>query len=168
MKARRVVSGQDKNGKSRIISDEIIEGVCFAGGVLTEVWGGDVMPSFPSSGKPPRYEGYFPPAGGYRFLFNMILPANAVVTEDESAATQMSGGIKDALEDGENAGMHTTDSVDFIVITSGVAGLELDDGEKILLKQGDLFIQNGTRHRWFNPTNEPATFVAVLIGGVRS
>ncbi len=168
MQTRRVVSGQDASGKSKIMSDELVSGVAMAGGILTEIWGSDTMPVLPNSGERPSYDGFFAPAGGYRVLHNTILPDDTDVVEDESAQAQLGGGIAEVLEDGENAGMHKTDSADFIIVTAGVVGLELDDGEKVVLNTGDLFVQNGTRHRWFSPNNQPATFLAVMIGGVRS
>jgi mannose-6-phosphate isomerase-like protein (cupin superfamily) len=43
--------------------------------------------------------------------------------------------------------------------------LELDDGERVHLRQGDCVIQNGTRHRWRNPLDEPCLMAFVSIGG---
>ena len=62
-------------------------------------------------------------------------------------------------------GMHTTDTIDFEVILSGEVWLELDDGEEVHLREGDTFVQNGTRHRWFNRGKVPAKIAVVLIGG---
>jgi hypothetical protein len=42
---------------------------------------------------------------------------------------------------------------------------ELDDGQKVHLRQGDCIVQNGTRHRWRNPLPEPCLFVS--LGGKR-
>ena len=41
--------------------------------------------------------------------------------------------------------------IDFEVVLSGEVICELDDGAEVTLKQGDTFVQNGTRHRWRNP-----------------
>ena len=42
--------------------------------------------------------------------------------------------------------------------------LELDDGAQVTLEPGDTVVQNGTRHAWRNPFDEPATFVVTLVG----
>ena len=47
---------------------------------------------------------------------------------------------------------------------SGRVVLELDDGATVELGPGDTVVQNGTRHAWRNPFDEPATLVVVLIG----
>ena len=57
-----------------------------------------------------------------------------------------------------------TASVDFGVVLSGQALLELDDGATVVLDVGDTYIQNGTRHRWSNPGDEPAVLAVALVG----
>ena len=47
-----------------------------------------------------------------------------------------------------------------------VPTLELDDGETIL-QTGDSVVQNGTRHRWSNRGQAPATLAIVLLGAPR-
>jgi quercetin dioxygenase-like cupin family protein len=61
--------------------------------------------------------------------------------------------------------MHTTDSVDIILVLAGEITLELDDGAEKVCRAGDIIVQNGTRHRWHNNTDELAVTYAVLIGG---
>ena len=65
-------------------------------------------------------------------------------------------------------GMHTTDTVDYGILTQGEISLELDDGQVIALKPGDIVVQNGTRHAWRNGGDRPATLIFVLIGANRS
>jgi len=50
---------------------------------------------------------------------------------------------------------------------SGRVILELDDGATVELGPGDTVIQNGTRHAWRNPYEEPCQIVVVLVGAVR-
>ena len=45
--------------------------------------------------------------------------------------------------------------IDYGVVVRGEMTLELDDGQKVHLRQGDCIVQNGTRHRWRNPLPEP-------------
>jgi mannose-6-phosphate isomerase-like protein (cupin superfamily) len=64
----------------------------------------------------------------------------------------------------DHPGMHTTPTVDYEFVVSGRVVLELDDGQTRELGPGDTVVQNGTRHAWRNPFDEPCTLVAVLIG----
>ena len=64
----------------------------------------------------------------------------------------------------DTPGMHTTATIDFEYIISGRVILELDDGATRELGPGDTVVQNGTRHAWRNPFDEPCTFLVVLIG----
>jgi mannose-6-phosphate isomerase-like protein (cupin superfamily) len=61
-------------------------------------------------------------------------------------------------------GMHTTATIDYGVVLSGRAVLELDDGVTVTLGAGDTYIQNGTRHRWSNPGDVPAVIAVTFIG----
>jgi len=58
--------------------------------------------------------------------------------------------------------MHTTPTLDFIVVVSGQLELGLESGTQ-LLGPGDVLVQRGTVHRWRNPGPEPCTFVGVMI-----
>jgi hypothetical protein len=42
--------------------------------------------------------------------------------------------------------------------------MEVDNGQQVHLKQGDVLIQNGTRHKWMNKTSTPTVMLSVLIG----
>ena len=72
-------------------------------------------------------------------------------------------GLAEHLEPAE-PGMHTTATVDYGIVLSGHATLELDDGVKVTLNPGDTYIQNGTRHRWSNSGAEPAVLAVALVG----
>jgi mannose-6-phosphate isomerase-like protein (cupin superfamily) len=63
-------------------------------------------------------------------------------------------------------GVHTTDSVDYDIVLDGEIWLELDE-ETVHLRQGDVVVQNGTRHAWRNRGDRPATLAFVLIGATR-
>jgi uncharacterized cupin superfamily protein len=177
MKIRRVASGEDANGKAHVASDVIIEGASVDGmAELALIWAGDAAPRFPLSGEQPHCPVYFPTLGGYRFVIFTVPPegevaaAQARLKADEVAKAQaemtkhIGSGLFDAMES-DHPGMHTTDTIDFEVILEGEVWLELDDGVEVHLKTGDTFVQNGTRHRWFNRGSVPAKIAVVLIGG---
>ena len=163
MAIRRVVTGQDKNGKSIIVSDEQVEPIHVSTTSLTRLWGAEEPPKFPQSGKAPAYEKMFPGPGGYRFLI-MTLPPNSVSAPSAEEMKRIAPDVHAHMEKGD-LGMHTTDTVDLEVVLSGEATQEFDDGVKVHLKAGDTFIQNGTRHRWSNRGSVPAVIAVVIIGG---
>ena len=66
--------------------------------------------------------------------------------------------------DPSDPGMHTTDTIDFEVVLDGTVVLELDDGAEVTLNPGDTVVQNGTRHRWKNPGDEPARLALFIVG----
>jgi quercetin dioxygenase-like cupin family protein len=65
------------------------------------------------------------------------------------------------------AGFHASASVDVIVMISGDIWLELDDGKEVKLSAGDILIQNGTRHRWHNYSDEWPLMAVVIVGAQR-
>ena len=64
----------------------------------------------------------------------------------------------------DHPGMHTTATVDFEYVVSGRCVLELDNGATRELKAGDTVVQNGTRHAWRNPYDEPCVMVVMIVG----
>jgi quercetin dioxygenase-like cupin family protein len=66
--------------------------------------------------------------------------------------------------DPSDPGMHATDTIDFEVVLEGTVVLELDDGAEVTLNAGDTVVQNGTRHRWKNPTDKPARLALFVCG----
>jgi mannose-6-phosphate isomerase-like protein (cupin superfamily) len=173
MDARRVVTGHDANGKAVFVSDELVEPVTLAllpGSEFHQIWGSDRTVSFPDDGSRPSASEYFPPLGGFRFGFFTIPPDNgrgAPADLDMAAALaefeQKLPGMARHLEIDE-PGMHTTASVDYGIVLSGEATLELDDGATVVLRPGDTYIQNGTRHRWSNSGSVPAVLAVTLVG----
>jgi quercetin dioxygenase-like cupin family protein len=59
--------------------------------------------------------------------------------------------------------LHTTSTIDFAVVMSGqiVAILENDE---VTLKQNDIFIQRATHHGWKNVTDTPCAVLLFIVG----
>jgi mannose-6-phosphate isomerase-like protein (cupin superfamily) len=172
---RRVVTGHDSQGRSRVVDDGHVEPITselMPGYAAYRLWGRDERPTFPDDGSPHRADAYFPPRDGSRFMVNSIPPGEPVPPPDldEAAALneleRLMPGAMAAMEP-DAPGMHTTDSIDYVVIVSGEVTLELDDGEQTVLRAGDVVIQNGTRHAWRNHGTESCTIVGVAIGADR-
>ncbi|MGA2969563.1 MAG: cupin domain-containing protein [Acidimicrobiales bacterium] len=176
MQVRRVVTGHDHEGNAVFVSDEMVLPVTPTLTPGTEfhlLWGADSASSFPDDGSKPQTELYFPPIDGFRFAF-FTLPPNrdGDMPHIDTAAAQEEfrsklPGLAEYL-DAEHPGMHTTATIDFGVVISGEAVLELDDKEKVTLRMGDTYVQNGTRHRWSNKGDVPFVIAVILIGAHHS
>lgn len=176
MRIRRVVTGQTAAGRSVFVSDEQVEPTTLQllpGAEFHQMWGADEAMALPTDGARPATPRYFPPTAGFRFLFFTLGPDRVTLPADLDvpAALQELGeklpGLGEAMEP-DNPGMHTTDTVDFDVVISGEAWLELDDGAEVRLGPGDCVVQNGTRHRWHNRTSEPCVIAVALLGAKRA
>jgi mannose-6-phosphate isomerase-like protein (cupin superfamily) len=173
MDVRRVVTGHKAEGRAVFVSDEQVVPVTLAllpGSEFHQLWGSDVTCRFPDAGARPDARRYFPPVGGFRVgLFTVPPDGGAGSPPDldiEAALAEFEEklpGLGEYLEQDE-PGMHTTATVDFGVVLSGQATLELDDGATVVLNPGDTYIQNGTRHRWSNSGDAPAVLAIALIG----
>ena len=97
------------------------------------------------------------------FTYVVIPPDDAVMHGGHEPASTASADFH-VEDDGR---MHRTDTIDYGVLLKGELWLELDDGREQLLRAGDCFVQNGTRHAWRNPFDEPCRMVVVLVGAHR-
>ena len=176
MGIRRVVTGHDAAGKAVFAGDEVVEPITLAlvpGAEFYRLWGADELSSFPDDGSPPIAVQYFPGPGGFRFGLFTVAPDAAVNFDDldiEAALAEMDRelpGLAAHMEP-DNPGMHTTATIDYEYVVSGRVILELDDGATRELGAGDTVVQNGTRHAWRNPYDEPCVLIVVLVGANHS
>ena len=175
MKVRRVVTGQQSDGKSVFVSDEEVEPVTVSllpGAEFHRLWGNDETPKLPTDGSPTAQHAYFPPAGGFRWGLFTLPPSSQQTVEGidfEKAFAEFEEklpGMAGHMEP-DHPGMHTTDTVDFEVVLSGEVTLELDDGAEVTLGPGDTVVQNGTRHAWHNRGDIPVVIAVGIIGAQR-
>jgi mannose-6-phosphate isomerase-like protein (cupin superfamily) len=169
---RRIVT-EDVDGKSVVQSDESLPAYEFKtvpGYEHTLIW---VSPATPDLRKQQRFNGYpdsvVPGPGGTSLHFVTFPPA-AVFADpsfDGEAARNEAlvrlKGLADHFEK-EDPAMHKTNTVDYSVVYDGEIWLELDDGETLHLKRGDVVVQNGTRHAWRNKGTMPVTMLFFLNG----
>jgi mannose-6-phosphate isomerase-like protein (cupin superfamily) len=175
MKIRRVVTGHDPEGKARVVDDGEVEPITSElrpGCAAYRLWGRDERPTFPDDGAPRRAEAYYPPRDGSRFMINTIPPGELVPPPNLDTAAALDElerhmpGAMAHMEPGV-PGTHTTDSIDYVLVVSGEVTLELDDGERTVLRAGDVVVQNGTRHAWRNHGTETCMIVGVAVGADR-
>ena len=141
LEVRRVVTGHDKNGKAQVVIDELSDNVISrrTGQQSTVIWATDQT------------------------------PANLKVLNDLSASVQSTTVPNGTVfrisrfEPGVAPRNHRTASMDYAVVISGKIDMELDDGEVVNLKAGDVLVQRGTVHNWTNPGTEPCTIAFVLM-----
>jgi len=162
--ARRVVTGRSVEGRSVVASDASVEAITLElmpGAAFHGLWASD------------ESRAWFPPAGEIRFALVTIGPSHVAYPDDfdlERALTEASEklpGIVEVLEP-DHPGMHTTATIDFVVLLQGELVLELDDGEEVVLHAGEVVVQNGTRHAWRNPGETPAVMAVTLVGAADS
>ncbi|MGI8792588.1 MAG: cupin domain-containing protein [Acidimicrobiales bacterium] len=172
MGIRRVVTGHNAAGKAVFASDEVVDPTTLAlvpGAEFYRLWGADETVRFPGAGSMPAHVQYFPPVGGFRFGLFSVAPDSVVLSDDLDIPAALAEleeklpGMAAHMEPA-NPGMHTTATVDYEFVASGRVVLELDDGERRELVAGDTVVQNGTRHAWRNPYDEPCLLVVVLVG----
>jgi hypothetical protein len=111
MQVRKVVTGHDAKGRAVIARDEQIDGVPIPGlGELAFLWGANEPATYPNAGDNPAAPAPFPPVGGIRFVIATYSPESDVVAPEPLPGMH--------VEDGDEPGMHRTDSTDFGVVLS--------------------------------------------------
>src|SRR5258708_24598875 len=157
MQVRRVITGHDAEGRAVFVRDQQVDAIPIPGlGELAFLWSADEPATYPNAGDNPAAPGIFPPVGGIRFTMATYSPEFDVVAAE--ATPEMH------VEDGDESGMHRTDTTDFGVLLSGNIVVEVDDGAGLLLSPGDVAVQNGTRDRWLAVRDLAATLATFMIG----
>ena len=139
---RRVVTGHDADGKAIVKIDEVCtdfkEGR--PNGFLRNIWTTDTTPADndgqEDNGARPGYFTMIENGTVFRILH--FLP-------------------------GVQKRVHRTDSIDYIVVMEGEIDMELDEGEQVHLKAGDVMVQRGTVHNWVNRGSAPCTMAVILV-----
>lgn len=163
---RLVMTGHDAAGVSRVVSDQVVTGLpgpAMPGSEVAQLWGSDRPLRYPDNGVMPAYSAFFAPLHGARLVELSLAPRSvrydAFSNDDpESSSAPLAT---------DRPGMHRTATTDLIIVMEGRVDCELD-GERVTLNQGDVLVQNGTIHAWFNPYDEPCRFLAVLVGAENS
>jgi hypothetical protein len=112
---------------------------------------------------------FFPEAGGTQFRFFTIPPADGAMPPEQvkAIADQFFSAIgwDGARRDtSRHPFMHTTPTLDYILLLSGEISLLLDEGDPIPMKPFDAVVQRGTNHSWVNTGKTTALLVAVMVG----
>ena len=164
---RRVVTGHDDAGRAHVLIDDTPGGVVLekAGGLrLTELWTTSGTPAaFSTTDRARRERRIEPDPGGSVFRVIEYPPDAERLAQMQPEAHFASMGAQAAPADKRrHPGMHKTRTLDYAIVLSGEIYAVLDEGE-VLLRAGDVLVQQGTNHAWSNRSSKPATIAFVLI-----
>jgi quercetin dioxygenase-like cupin family protein len=173
MEIRRVVTGHDPEGKSVVISDGIaprthdfehIPG--FSNTVLWATSSLDAPGDVPTD-LTPTMASLLPVTGGSAMFIVQFPPQSVLASIDPKAAHEEQArelpGLVESF-DPNRPGFHASQSIDYVIILKGELYLELESGPEVLLRAGDVVIQNGTWHAWHNRSDEVAVSAAMSVG----
>lgn len=158
---RRIVTGVDENGKAIFESDDTPP-VSFS---MEEDWPGfnnvelwqtvRPAPNFSDEYYPSKPYDFNIPPGIARFCTVRLPPLKNLLAYQKEKGSEI---------DLKNFGMHSTYSVDFLIILEGEVTLLLESGEEKTLHPHDTVIQKGNIHAWHNRGDVDCVFACVMIG----
>ena len=146
---RRIVSGHNEAGEAIIAADELLGGTGLAedadrtDAIFFGLWATHEMP--------------------------VDLGEEAMARQREgSRATTVGSGSGSVLRigvlgPGTRSPMHRTESLDYGICLEGECDMELDGGETVTVRAGDVVIQRGTNHVWHNRSDAPCRFAWILL-----
>jgi Cupin domain len=150
---RRVVTGNNAEGKSYIVSDEqVSQGVLWQSDDQLPLGSGADIEDALAGRLPSTVQHMEPGTGGNLLFFGSFPPWS-------SARSRFADGGKTGFDE---QGFHRTETIDYLLIMTGEIELLLDES-RVLLKAGDLVIQRNTRHAWHNLTDQTVHYLAVSI-----
>ena len=172
---RRVVTGNDAHGRSRIVIDgptpNVKQSPARPGVVINNLWMTDSMPA-KTGGEDTgvKLAKLEPVANGTNFRVVEFSPEKdyiaKITAEDARAAFSEMGGAH-AIVGGEKPKhpfMHRTKTLDYAIILEGEIVLMLDEGD-VLMKAGDVCVQRATNHVWSNRSDAVCKIAFILIDG---
>jgi quercetin dioxygenase-like cupin family protein len=148
-RVRRIVTGHNAEGKAVIAADEALERIGLAedpgrtDAVFFGVWATHEMP--------------------------VALTDEAMTRQRDSSTTTIVGSGSGSvlrigvLAPGTCSPMHRTESLDYGICLEGECVMELDGGEAVTVRAGDVVIQRGTNHLWHNRGTAPCRFAWILL-----
>ena len=169
-RTRRVVTGHDIDGQSILLMDGLAPNVkemsAIPGLALTDLWETRQSPASnegeaDGAERPVRLEPF-----AHGTIFRIVeIPPDAAWRGKTNAREGFDSIGASHAQDRSSADplMHTTATIDYIIVLRGEIYAIVDRGET-LLRAGDVFIQRGTRHSWSVRGDEPCILAAILVG----
>jgi quercetin dioxygenase-like cupin family protein len=149
IRVRRIVTGHDDAGKAVIAADEQISGNALAedagrtSAAFVHLWATHEMP--------------------------VDLSDEALQRQRQGSSTTILGSGSGSvlrigvLAPGSRSPMHRTESLDYGICLEGECDMELDGGDRVTVRAGDVVVQRGTNHRWHNRGERPCRFAWILL-----
>jgi len=141
---RRIVTGRDVAGRSRVLSDGAPESrTSREGHSGSLLWSLPAGPLHPESGGECQRGGddLEPPPGACSWRLVRLSPGQVLPAQP---------------------GMRRTDTLDWITVLGGALELILDE-DRVRLGPGDCVVQRGTRHAWRVPGPGPCSFAVLML-----
>ena len=170
---RRVITGNETNGRARIVGDGLADAVktveARPGYRVTDLWATSSSPApIDEPDRISEVQGLLPPTGGtvLRIIDFPPEPTDPVVRErmQHAAFAALFPDAPPRPLGGPHPGMHKTETVDYAIVMAGEIYAVMDDDE-VLLGPGDVLIQRGTNHAWSNRSDDFCRIAFVLIDG---
>jgi quercetin dioxygenase-like cupin family protein len=141
VKVRRVITGHDASGRAVVKIDEVSNNVISnrPGASACVIWTTDAIPADNSGDGD----------AGLKKV-GTTLPGGTVFR-----VVEFSPGVSPRV--------HRTDSIDYAVVISGEIDMELEKGDEVHLKAGDVLVQRGTLHNWINRGTKPCVIAFALV-----
>ena len=164
-KYRCVVTGRNGNGQSVVTSDDQVETGPLGS---ADFWRTAKSPASLTDGiAGPGPNSLEPPPAGTIFRFFEIPPQDPSLSDEqaEKAAAEAfaaAGASHCRVDTRRNPMMHTTSSIDYVVVLKGRVTLLLD-ADQVELNPFDSVVQRGANHYWINYGPEPALLMGVLL-----
>lgn len=167
---RRVVTGHDDTGRSRITADgppdRVFDDLGQEGLVFYEIWNTPTVPAVISNDDSEPAETRLslpPPSGGTRIRI-LDIPPDRSDLESLDEVFDNIGAAEHQAASGRHPSFHRTETIDYGIVLHGEVTLLLDDGETTV-GPGDVVIQRGTNHGWANRSSETCRIAFVLVDG---
>ena len=167
---RRIVTGHNAAGKSIIAEDamatSILDLAAAPGMRATDLWETITAPAdLSSDADPVDRPMHLEPKPTGTICRVVEFPPDAAwqdnVDSSEVFSSMEAGHAADSSS--STPMMHTTASVDYVIVLSGEIWAVMDEGETCM-QAGDVLIQRATNHAWSNRSSEPAMVAFVLVG----
>ncbi len=173
--ARRIVTGNGADGRSRIVEDGPSPATSaatarsnFRSVNLWRTLGPDALVDAPDTIT--SHSGVLPPTGGTVIRVIDIPPEPA---DPEEHLRQTEATFRQLFPDADHTpaharhpGMHTTDTIDYAILLQGELVAVMEEDETIM-RAGDILIQRGTAHAWANRSGAMARICFVLTDAAR-
>ena len=169
---RRVVTGL-RDGRSAVLHEDNLPVYRFSaipGFEHSAVWAAQSLISAGATEVDARLAAWALPRPGESLVQIVTFPPDAVRRsgniDPQAAGAEYASrlpGLAETFEQ-DGSGMHTTRTLDYAILQDGEISLELDDGEIVDLRAGDIVVQQGVRHGWRNRGDKPATVLFVMLG----